>query len=380
MAISNGVTIVGAGPAGIKVLEKADGPTEETRAVFYMPISMFEFERAGILQDVTTAALQPDSACFRNAVDGKPLFSMPGRGMIALTLNKIAAIIQSHLSQYDEVDILYSHEVTALGQGDSSAWVKVKTAEGEKRIESQFLVGCDGGKSLVRRSLFGEQSMPGFTWEKNLLALDLIYDLDSNLPEAANSNLFLHPENAGLAFRPGQEPNLWRLICRFEGSPEGRELDKALSKLLPGNPSPEKYEVKRPRTYQIHQRIVDNMRVGRVILASDAAHLCCPYGALGLNGGIADVGSLRDCLVAIHEEKANDSILDIYSEVRRDKWKNIIDPMSQSTLRMVFSDPAKITDSPAYKMSQLMRADPEAARARAPNPLALRYDFTSQFN
>lgn len=89
-------------------------------------------------------------------------------------------------------------------------------------------------------------------------------------------------------------------------------------------------------------------------------------GALGLNGGIADVGSLHDCLDAIHEEKANDTILDIYSEVRRDKRKTIIDPMSQDTLRMVFSDPASIADQPAYKMSQLMKTDPEAARARAP--------------
>ena len=97
------------------------------------------------------------------------------------------------------------------------------------------------------------------------------------------------------------------------------------------------------------------------------ARLILAYsGALGLNGGIADVGSLRDCLVAIHEDKANDTILDTYSEVRRDKWKTIIDPMSQGTLKMIFSDPANIADQPAYKMSQLMKTDPEAARARAP--------------
>lgn len=104
----------------------------------------------------------------------------------------------------------------------------------------------------------------------------MIYDLDSNLPETVDSNLFLHPENAWLAFRPDTEPNHWRVISRFEGSPEGPELHKALEKLLPGHPSPEQYNITRARTYQIHQRIVDSMRVGRVVLASDAAHLCCP--------------------------------------------------------------------------------------------------------
>ena len=109
-----------------------------------------------------------------------------------------------------------------------------------------------------------------------LTLLQLMYDLDSNLPETADSNLFLHPENAWLAFRPDKEPNHWRVICRFEGDPRGAELDDALKSLLPGHPSPEQYEVARARTYQVHQRIVDSMRVGKVLLASDAAHLCCP--------------------------------------------------------------------------------------------------------
>lgn len=193
IAITDGVSIVGAGPAGlllaillaksgvksIKVVEKDSGPTDETRAVFYLPVSMFEFERAGILTDVTTtAALQSNSACFRDAADGKPLFSMPGKGMIALSLDKLAAIIGSHAAQYDDVDILYGHEVLNLGQSELSAWVDVRTANGQKRIESQYIVGCDGGRSFARKALFGEQPMPGFTWDINLVAIDVsIFDM-----------------------------------------------------------------------------------------------------------------------------------------------------------------------------------------------------------
>lgn len=192
MPITDGVTIVGAGPAGlllaillaksgikgIKVVEKDSGPTDETRAVFYLPVSMFEFERAGILTDVTAAALHPKSACFRDAADGKPLFSMPGKGMIALPLDKLAAVIASHAARHDEVEVLYGHEVVELGQNELSAWVDVQTANGQKRIESQYIVGCDGGKSFVRKALFGEQAMPGFTWDRNLAAIDVsIFDV-----------------------------------------------------------------------------------------------------------------------------------------------------------------------------------------------------------
>ncbi|OAA43335.1 Monooxygenase, FAD-binding protein [Beauveria brongniartii RCEF 3172] len=280
--------------------------------------------------------------------------------MIALMLNKLAAIIQSHAAQCDEVEVLYGHEVTELGREVKSAWVQVQTAKGQKRINSEYVVGCDWGKSLVRMVLFGKQAILACMGQEPRRTRY------SSLPETADSNNSLHPENAWLAFRPDKEPNHWRLICCFKDSFEGQELDNVLKIILLGNVSLEQYDVMRARTYQIHQRIVDSMRIGRVLLASDAARLCCRYGALGLNGGIADVGSLRDCLVAIHEDKASETILCTCSEVRRDKWKNIIEPMSQNTLKIVFSDPANLADNNAYKTSQLMKTGPGAARARAP--------------
>lgn len=88
---------------------------------------------------------------------------------------------------------------------------------------------------------------------------------------------------------------------------------------------------------------------------------------MGLNGGIADIGSLSDCLQAIHEDKIDDAILDVYSDVRRQKWKTIIDPQSQGTLRFLFSNPEDvIPNHPVYKFAQAMAINPEAARKNVP--------------
>lgn len=46
--------------------------------------------------------------------------------------------------------------------------------------------------------------------------------------------------------------------------------------MLPGNPEPGEYRITNISPYRIHQRIVDRMRVGRIILAADAAHICNP--------------------------------------------------------------------------------------------------------
>lgn len=85
--------------------------------------------------------------------------------------------------------------------------------------------------------------------------------------------------------------------------------------------------------YRIHQRLAKSMRVGRFLLAADAAHLCNPFGGLGLTGGIIDVGNLFDCLRGLYENKSDESILDLYSDIRRNVWTEVIDPISTGNMR-----------------------------------------------
>ncbi|KAF2157051.1 FAD/NAD(P)-binding domain-containing protein [Myriangium duriaei CBS 260.36] len=416
MAISS-IIIVGAGPAGlllgallaragipsIKILERDPQPSGDTRAVFYQPIALHEFKRACIMQAVDNAAFRPRKAVFRN-MSGEALFEMPGTSMIALTSDKLASIVQEEFQTHANADIKWSHEVTALGEDEAkrTAWVDVQTPHGTQRLTADYVVGCDGGSSTIRKLLFGPNSMAGFTWEKQLMAANVCvskaiatvgsvltqgvqikYDFPS-MPDIADSNLYMDPERSWLLLRTGKEEHHWRVV--YAADPNTTydnlvaECPNTMQELLPGHPKREEYEISSIQPYKIHQRIVENMRKGRFILASDAAHLCCPYGAMGLNGGIADVGSLSDCLQAFHEGKTDDSIFDVYSTVRRDKWKTIIDPQSQGMLRFLFSQPANvIPNHPVYKFSQAMAANPDAAQKLAPNPLALAYDFTPHF-
>jgi hypothetical protein len=83
----------------------------------------------------------------------------------------------------------------------------------------------------------------------------------------------------------------------------------------------------------MHQRCADRFRVGKFLLAADAAHLCNPFGGLGLTGGMVDAGNLADCLIGIHKGLADESILDKYDEIRRQMWHNVIDPVSSDNLK-----------------------------------------------
>lgn len=185
-----------------------------------------------------------------------------------------------------------------------------------------------------------------------------------------------------------KKDKLWRIVYVEDGGLSHEELKarqpEKYEKLLPGNPKPGEYEIVRFSPYTIHQRCVEKMRVGRVLLAGDAAHLCNPMyvalcsvftnsymqdwliprrGGLGLTSGISDIGSLVDCLYGIHDGKARLDILDKYDEVRRGIYNNVIDPISSSNLRRLWQDPAAIRDTdPFFNMVRKAATDPNIAK------------------
>lgn len=103
--------------------------------------------------------------------------------------------------------------------------------------------------------------------------------------------------------------------------------------MLPGHPKPGSYKLTNCMPYKIHQRCAEKFRVGRFLIAADAAHLCNPFGGLGLTGGMVDTGNLSDCLIGMRDGETDDSILDKWDKVRREKWHNVIDPVSSANLK-----------------------------------------------
>jgi 2-polyprenyl-6-methoxyphenol hydroxylase-like FAD-dependent oxidoreductase len=83
-------------------------------------------------------------------------------------------------------------------------------------------------------------------------------------------------------------------------------------------------------------------------------------GGLGLTGGLVDVGNLYDCLVGIHLGLADDTILDRYSEVRRDKYLNFVDPVSSSNLRRLAQTPEEaVAKDEFFQICAQIQNDPE---------------------
>ncbi|MCJ1424708.1 hypothetical protein MMC29_002596, partial [Sticta canariensis] len=225
----------------------------------------------------------------------------------------------SHAERNSKIVLKWSHRVVDVGQDENSAWVVIKEQDGtEKRISGDFLCGCDGGTSQVRKSLLGEKRFPGKTWDVQFVATDVYYPFDRFGYDDVNA--MVHPQESHIIARLTKD-GLWRVAYREDKKVTLQEvLDRQparYERILPGHPKPEDYTLTNISPYKVHQRCAERFRVGRICLAGDAAHLCNPWGGLGLTGGFADVTGLADCLEGIATGEADDRILDKYDEVRR---------------------------------------------------------------
>src|SRR5271155_4010694 len=109
-------------------------------------------------------------------------------------------------------------------------------------------------------------------------------------------------------------------------------LEKKYNAIFPGpKPVTGKYDLKMFSPYKLHQRSASKFRVGRALLAGDAAHACNPFGGMGLTGGLCDAGGLSDCLIGVLRKGCKDDLLDKYAEIR----KKIFDEVQSHAL---FSD------------------------------------------
>lgn len=372
------IIIVGAGPSGlllalnlaragiqVHVLEASTELDNQPRAVLYGPAGVWELRRSGILEAMAKRGSRvPSGVSWRSpGASGAALVAQlpkpppspqaaPGKeadGVVSLSLNLMVEILLEAVQAEPNAVVEFGRRVRDVGQDASAAWVTCETDASKEpiRVEGAYVVGCDGSSSTVRTSLFGKD-FPGYTWDPWLVAVNIIFkDIDTIYKDAGlcDINFLMHPTDWCLIARIGAPEPLWRVTYGEEGtlprddvvSPE--RLLQRLQTVLPSVlSSPSQFEVVAASPYRAHQRCAPHFRVGRICLAADAAHLCNPFGGMGLTNGIVDAGGLSDCLIGIHRGVAGDDILDKYDTVRRGIYHDVVDKVTTANFKRVMQD------------------------------------------
>lgn len=309
------VIVVGAGPSGlilalllanagidVQVFEAAEKLDDSPRATYYSWPAVYELRRAGILPEVRERGFVSWGGVQWRKLDGTQLARFNPDAipidyrLHCLALGDLCTLIKEHLDRRPNAAVKYLHRVTKTTQKKEGAQVFIETPQGEQVFEADYIVGCDGANSRIRRELFGDE-FPGRTWNEQIVAtnVSIRFAIDIIIPKIFltldkvyydiqrhgwdQGAFIVDPEHWAMAVQIGLDGLLRVTYGETPGLTREQYLERQPEKfrtILPGNPSPEDYKIVNFSPYKIHQRCAESLRVGRIILAADAAHLCNP--------------------------------------------------------------------------------------------------------
>ncbi|MEV6349634.1 FAD-dependent oxidoreductase [Actinoplanes sp. NPDC051851] len=199
----------------------------------------------------------------------------------------------------------------------------------DSTIEARYLVGCDGGRSTVRRAL--GLAMRGETPDVQLMAVG---DVEvEGLSRDVWHQWFAGGEAMMLCPLPGTRS--FQVQASHELDAEGVPLAPTLERFqrtfdrVTGVPGVRLHNLTWRSTYRVNVRMVDRLRSDRVFLAGDAAHIHPIAGGLGMNIGIQDAYNLGWKLGLVLAGRASDALLDTYEEERLPIASRLLDITSE---------------------------------------------------
>ena len=355
----DGVLVVGAGPVGIitalglaragipvRILEAEPDIVVSPRAVVYHWSVLESMDRLGILEDLKSTGFIKQDYQYR-VLDDSEVFDFdlspleghtPYPYNVHLGQHLLARMALTHLERLQGDVARWNSRVVAVEQDDNGVTATVETAEGTKQYCGKWLIGADGGRSGVRSAL--DLAFEGFTWPDRFVATNLWYDFEKH--GFARSTLILDPVNWAVLAKI-DETNLWRCTYGEDASLPEEEMVQRVPEhykfFLPGN---EPYKLEMVGPYRLHQRAVESFRVGRVVLAGDAAHVTNPVGGLGLTTGLFDAFALAPTMAAVIHGEEDQSVLDQWAADRRRIFLDIVSPAAtDNKRRMSESDPER---------------------------------------
>ncbi len=314
------VVIAGGGPAGMMLAAELALANVDVAVVERRREHVLAGSRAGGLNSRTIEVLDQRGVADRFLAEGQVHAAMPfGTTMLdtsdfptrhpyflGIWQNQIERIMAAWLAEL-EVRIYYASEVTGFAQDDGGVDVELS---GGRSLRARYLVGCDGGRSVIRKAASIE--FPGCDPTKSNLIGEV--QLTEEPPQGARHDATgihgLHRMEDGKTFRvvtteqqigPSSEPTL-------------RDLSAALIAVYDTD-----FGIHSPTwisRFTDMTRQAAALRVRRVLLAGDAAHVHYPAGGQGLSLGVQDAVNLGWKLAQVVHGTSPESLLDTYHAER----------------------------------------------------------------
>lgn len=359
------VIIVGAGPVGLTLaidlglrgvrcvlLEKKPEPQFLPKMERCNARSMEMFRRIGLADDLRAAGLTTDATMdvyviltmtrapllhlkypsvdtareqIRAVNDG----SVPLEPYQLISQYTLEPVLKRAAERIPTVSVRYRTELVEFEQDESGVVATVRSSDGSsEKISAAYLVGCDGGSSLVRKQLGirlrGEANLAKF--RQGLYRCDELYDRLPLGEGPGRGRHYLVADQWATFLIMQDSKRHWTLHAAVESDEEMKQRFEQTVGV------PVRYEMLYCGEWRQNLLLADRYRAGRVFLAGDAVHLVIPAGGLGMNTGVGDAFDLSWKLAATLEGWGGSELLDSYEIERRQVGERNIGASRYATL------------------------------------------------
>ncbi|NMH77286.1 rifampin monooxygenase [Pseudonocardia xinjiangensis] len=378
------VIVAGGGPTGLMlagelrlhgvhvlVLEKEAEPTRVVRSLGLHARSIEVMDQRGLLERFLALGSQYPVGGFFAGIP-KP---SPGRldtahpYVLGIPQPVTDRLLAEHAVEAG-AEIRRGCELVELSQDDHG--VTVELADGTQ-LRSRYLVGCDGGRSTVRKLLGVE--FPGEPSRVDTL----LGEMELTAPPEEVAAVMAEVRKTQLRFGAGPlEDGVYRIVVPAAGVADDRAVPPTIEEFT------QQLRVTAGTDFGAHSprwlsrfgdgtRQAERYRVGRVLLAGDAAHIHPPVGGQGLNLGIQDAFNLGWKLAAAVTGWAPEGLLDTYQAERHPVAADVLDN-TRAQMELMSLEPG--AQAVRRLVSQLMDFD-EVSRflTEKITAISVRYDF-----
>lgn len=326
------------------LVERRSSPSKRLRAKFFYPRTIELYRSLGIEPEIATPSGMLTDAAIVHTLAGEEIrcWTLPAVEGTATSPCVASSIKQQDLecivrdtAQHLGARLFFDHALTALDPYPDGAIATVRSGDGtETTLHADYVIGCDGNKSMVRDRLgIGTEGLGDLV---HSMSITLRCDIRDALRGRPLS--FAWVRQAGINAFMSWSTDLTSVVLSVEYDPADAdnaarfapENCRSLAASCLGLP-PEQIEVVDIHPWCLSSWYADSFRQGRVFLAGDAIHSTPPLGGFGANTGIHDAHNLALKLVSVIRHDAPASLLDLYEAERGPVVRMVV---AQATARL----------------------------------------------